>query len=284
MESSAPALNTIREQVEATRMFVAKYQDRVLDLMAGNEAGVKRFYQTFSICLAQEPKLATCSRASLIGGMLEIAALNLEPGVLGEAWLIPFRNRERKSVEATVIIGYKGLLKLAYRSADVGKIVSGVVFEKDDFDWLEGTTAYLKFKKGQGPDRGKMVAAWALAERAMSNGAISRPFEVMLDYEIIKIRDNAPSAKAATSPWKTEPEAMWRKTVLRRLCKFLPSKPEEDRMIRAVGLDEAIDARVSQNLRARADDLPDLPVVETDGEAESDDGDDDAGAEPSQAE
>ena len=114
-------LTTVRQQVEATREFVIRYQDRVLDLLRQDQNAVKRFYQTFSICLAQEPKLATCTRASLIGAMLEIASLGLEPGVLGEAWLIPFKDRKRNVTEAQVVIGYKGMLELARSSGRVGR-------------------------------------------------------------------------------------------------------------------------------------------------------------------
>lgn len=261
--SNAPALSTVRQEVEATRAFVANYQDRVLDLMAGNDADVKRFYQTFSICLAQEPKLAKCSRASLIGALLEIAALKLEPGVLGEAWPIPFKNRRSNQLEATVIIGYKGLLKLSRNTGIIGAIDSDVVYEKDSFDWMKGSEQFIRFKKEDVADRGKMVAAWAQAELWPRPDMVkpSKQFEVMLRREIVKIRDNAPSAKASTSPWKTDEEAMWRKTVLRRLCKTLPSGPES-RLARAVGIDELYDARVSQNLASRAPDVSDLPVIE----------------------
>lgn len=263
--TQTPALTNLRQQVQETRDFVAKYQDRVLDLLAQDQSAVKRFYQTFSICLAQEPKLATCTRSSLIGAMLEIASLKLEPGVQGEAWLIPFKDRKRNVTEATVIVGYKGMLELARRAGNVGKIDSEVVYEKDSFDWLKGTRAFLDFKKHVDKDRGRMIGAWAEAEIELRLGTISRQFEVMLDYEIVKIRDNAPSAKAKTSPWRTDEEAMWRKTVLRRLCKFLPSDPQgnDKTLKRAVELEDRLDAGRSQDLRARADDLPEEPIVET---------------------
>lgn len=279
-QSSAPALTTIREQVEATREFVAKYQDRVLALIGGREADVKRFYQTFSICLAQEPKLATCTRASLVGGMLEIASLGLEPGVMGEAWLIPFRNRKKNVFEAQVIIGYKGLMTLVRNTGAVGELDSEVVFEKDDFDWRKGTRKYLDFRKSPEPQRGKMVAAWALAEIELSGGAISQQFEVMLAHEIERIRDNAPSATASTSPWKTDEESMWRKTVIRRLCKFLPGDTEK-RLGRAIELEEKLDAGRSQDLRTRASDLADLPIIE--GEATPEGGGEDEAGEPGEA-
>ena len=257
-----PAISNVREQVEETRAFVARYQDRVLDLLAQDQSAVKRFYQTFSICIAQEPKLATCSRSSLIGAMLEIAALKLEPGVLGEAWVIPFRDRKRKTVEAQVVVGYKGMMKLARNSGRVGKIDSDVVYEKDLFDWRKGTRAYLDFRKSDDVERGKRIAAFADSEIWVENAREpSRQFEVMLAREVLAIKNGAPSAKAATSPWKTDEESMWRKTVLRRLCKFLPSDPES-RLARAVAIDELLDANRSQDLGSRATDLPDIPVIE----------------------
>lgn len=277
-----PALSSVREQVEETRQFVARYQDRVLDLLAQDEAGVKRFYQTFSICIAQEPKLATCTRPSLIGAMLEIAALRLEPGVLGEAWVIPFRDRKRNVVEAQVVVGYKGMMKLARNSGAIGKIDSEVVYEKDLFDWRKGTRQYLDFRKSDDDERGKRIAAWAEALIVLPNAVTSSQFEVMLAREVLKIKAGAPSAKASTSPWKTDEEAMWRKTVLRRLCKFLPTDPESKygrALNRAVQIDELLDANRTQDLRARADDLPDIPVIEG-ATTDDDDDDHDEGGEP----
>ena len=256
-----PTLSPVREQVEETRAFVARYQDRVLDLLAQDQTAVKRFYQTFSICIAMEPKLATVTRASLIGAMLEIAALKLEPGVLGEAWVIPFRDRRNNVVEAQVIVGYKGMLKLARNSGRVGKIDSEVVYEKDLFDWRKGTRQYLDFRKSDDVERGKRISAWAEATIVLPNAVTSSQFEVMLAREVEAIKNSAPSAKASTSPWKTDEESMWRKTVLRRLCKFLPSDPES-RLGRAVQIDELLDANRTQDLRARADDLPEIPVIE----------------------
>lgn len=259
-----PAVSNVRAEVEATKEFIAHYQDRVLKLMGRDEAKVERFMQTLAQAIAMEPKLARCSRASVIGGVLEIATLGLEPGVLGQAWMIPFKNKGK--LEATVVIGYRGLMELARRSGQVGPIEHAVVYEKDHFDWMKGTDSYLRYKTADEDDRGRFVAAWA---QATIRGFTKPQFEVMLAREIVKIRDNAPSAKASTSPWKTDEEAMWRKTVLRRLCKFLPSKRESP-LKRAVGLDEQLDAGRSQDLRARADDLAEVPIVEATAEKDSD--------------
>lgn len=252
--AQTPAVQNVRQEVEATKDFVAHYQDRVLKLMGRDEARVERFMQTFAQALAMEPKLARCTRASVIGGVLEIATLGLEPGVLGQAWMIPFKNKGR--LEAVVVIGYRGFLELARRSGQVGPVEHAVVYEKDHFEWMKGTESYLRYKQADEDDRGRFVAAWA---QATIRGFAKPQYEVMLAREINGIQARAPSAKAATSPWKSDPDAMRAKTVIRRLAKFLPMSAE---MQRAVSIDEILDAGRSQNLASRAADIGELPIID----------------------
>ncbi len=248
-----PALSTVRQEIEATKNFVGQYQDRVLKLMGRDVDRVERFMQTFAQAIAMEPKLAKCTRASLIGGVLEIATLGLEPGVLGQAWMIPFNNHGK--LEAVVVIGYRGFMDLARRTGQVGPIEHGVVYEKDDWRYQKGTEGFVHHIPSPEEDRGKFVAAWA---QAQIKGFSKPQFDVMLAREVDKIERNAPSAKAATSPWKNHKDEMRCKTVIRRLAKFLPMGPA---MQRAVTIDELLDAGRSQNLASRASDVGDLPLL-----------------------
>lgn len=257
-----PAVSNVRQEIQATKEFVAKYQDRVLALMGRDVNRVERFMQTLSQSLAMEPKLAKCTRASLIGGVLEIAALGLEPGVLGQAWLIPFNNKGK--LEATVVIGYRGFLELARATDRVGAIAHGVVYEKDYWDWILGTNGHVDHRPSGEDDRGKFVAAWAQAD---IKGFTRPQFEVMLAREVNAIEKGAPSAKASFSPWKSHRDEMRCKTVIRRLAKMLPMGPA---MGRGVTIDEKLDARVSQDLRSHVPDISELPVL-GDGEVEPDD-------------
>lgn len=247
-----PALSNVRESVAATKAFVERYQDRVLELFAGDESRKRRFMQTFATSLAMEPKLAECTRSSLLGGVLEIATLGLEPGVLGQAWLIPFRNKG--TLEAQVVIGYRGLMELARRSGMVGAIEHSVVRAGDHFEWQKGTDSFLHYRPGNG-DTGERVAAWACADL---KGFKRGQFEVMSAKEIEAIKERSPAARSGHSPWQTDEDAMWAKTVIRKLCKFLPVSSE---MQRAITLDEQLDSGVSQQLRSRATDLADVPVL-----------------------
>ncbi len=252
MTPSMGGQTSVRESVAETKAFVLKYQDRILELMAGDEGRVRRFMQTFATAIALEPKLAECTKSSLLGGVLEIATLGLEPGVLGQAWMIPFRNKG--TLEAQVVIGYRGMMELARRSGQVGAIEHAVVREGDMFDWQKGTDSFLHWRPGTG-DRGDRIAVWAQARLPLGP-----QFEVMSADEVELIKQRSPSARASSSPWKSDEDAMWCKTVIRKLCKFLPMSTE---MQRAITLDELGDSGRGQNLRARATDIADVPVITT---------------------
>src|SRR5690348_15772894 len=48
------------------------------------------------------PALLDCNRNSLLGAVLQAAQLGLEPGVLGQCWIIPYKGN------ATFVLGYQG--------------------------------------------------------------------------------------------------------------------------------------------------------------------------------
>ena len=244
------ALVARREQVQTAQAFVAKFSDRVGELIGRDPA---RFIRTMSVAIAQNPDLAQCTQASLIGGMLQIAALKLEVGVAGQAWLIPFKKH------AQVVIGYKGLLTMAHRSGRVGSIKADVVYEKDRFGFKYGLDRYCEHEFDidlTQKQRGKMRAAYAVAH-VYVEGQRDQVFDVMSADEVRAIEARSPAARAGSSPWKTDPAEMWKKTVLRRLCKVLPMSIEDQHWI---GLDEAVDANVDQGVRVYASDLPDTSL------------------------
>ena len=96
-----------------------------------------------------------------------------------------------------------------------------VVFEHDVFDQELGDNPAITHKPPQlGEPRGKVIGAYAIATR-LSTGDKYR--EVMSYVELEAIR-----ARAQTDYiWKSDTNEMYRKTVARRLVKFLPITGEE---------------------------------------------------------
>ena len=182
--------------------------------------------------IKSQPKLLQCDKYSILKAIMEAAQLGLEPdGLLGHAYLIPYWNSKKNCYEAQLQVGYRGFLDLARRSGQVSHIFAQVVYEKDHFKFAYGTNPNLEHVPAAAADRGKKIAAYAIAY--LTDGRT--PFEVMYRDQIEKIREMSKRATEEDSPWNTHEDEMWRKTVIRRLAKYLPLSPE---LTRAAVLDE----------------------------------------------
>jgi recombination protein RecT len=186
------------------------------------------------------PDLLKCDPLSFVGAVVQASQLGLEPdGALGHAYLVPFNNRKTGRMEVQLIAGYRGLIDLARRSGSVNAISAHVVYEKDEFSFVYGLEEKLEHKPYMGKDRGVAVCVYAIAR--LKDGGYA--FDVMPVSEVEKIRNKSKAGNSG--PWQDHWDEMARKTVIRRLCKYLPLSPE---IHRAIGLDEMADAGVAQSL------------------------------------
>ena len=181
------------------------------------------------------PELLSCSQESFYGAILQCAQLGLEPGAaLGHCYLLPFGNGKDKSgrPNAQLIIGYRGMLDLARRSGQIQSINAYVVREEDEFSYQLGLRPDIHHVPASVADRGALTYVYAVA--VLNDGGVQ--FEVMSRAEIEAVRKQS---KAGTKgPWVTHFDEMARKTVIRRLFKYLPVSIEA---IRAVEVDERTD-------------------------------------------
>lgn len=195
--------------------------------------------------IRRTPQLMNCTPESLVAAIVEASSLGLELDLRGQAYLVPYKN------SVTLIPGYKGLMDLAYRSGRVTNIYAEVVCENDQFTFSLGLTPKLEHTPNL-EDRGALKAVYSVARVKDADPA----FVVLGKTEIDKIRKA--SKASGSGPWVQWEEEMWKKTAIRRLCKYLPLSPE---IQKAIALDEAADAGASQHL---ADGIIDLPAVAVD--------------------
>ena len=182
-------------------------------------------------CFRQNPRLAECDPRSVFASVIQASQLGLEPGILGQAYLIPYKT------ECQLIIGYQGLVDLTRRSGLVKRIEAHVVRQGEKFTYRTGLHTVLEHEPLLEGTPGALRLAYAVAEFA--DGGYHA--EVMAEDQINRIRDRSQGYIAAKkynkdTPWETDTEEMWRKTVLRRICKYLPKSPE---LVTALQLDEA---------------------------------------------
>jgi recombination protein RecT len=171
------------------------------------------------------PKLAQCTPESLLNCLMQCSQLGLEPDGR-RAHLIPFENRKNNTVECTLIIDWKGLAELALRSGSIAKLHADLICEKDEFSYDMGDILHHRIDFKQ--PRGEPYAAYAMAVTKTGEKFV----QVMTRDEIEGVRDNSQGWRAfkagyaKQSPWKDAPGEMWKKTVFRRLAKWLPLSPE----------------------------------------------------------
>jgi recombination protein RecT len=192
-----------------------------------------RFSRLTLAAVKSTPELMQCFRTeqgqtSVLLAAMQAAAVGLEPNTpTQDAWLLPRRNGG--TWEAQLMIGYRGLLKLARRSGTIETIYAEVVREGDRFDWSRGLDRdVLDHTPGDGT--GELTHAYAVAR--YKAGGYS--FMVLNRAQVEARRNMSDSFKARNnqySPWVRWPEAMWRKSAIRALIPFLDLSPDAERVV-----------------------------------------------------
>lgn len=181
----------------------------------------ERFVRIAITTIRQNPKLAKCSQESLLGALMVSAQLGLEPGTLGQCYLIPFENKKAGTVECQFQIGYKGLIELLRRSGQLSDIYSYTVYENDDFNIEYGLSRTLTHKPNF-DERGEIKGFYAVA--ILKDGA--KAFEYMTKDEVVKHEEKYRKGSYKNDVWNKNFEEMSQKTVVKKLLKWLPVSVE----------------------------------------------------------
>ena len=186
------------------------------------------------------PALGKCNVQSFMGAIMQCAQLGIEPGAaLGHAYLLPFGNGKASDglANCQLIIGYRGMIDLARRSGQIISLTARTVHAADTFSYAYGLDETLEHVPATG-DRGDLTHVYAVAK--LKGGGIQ--FEVMSKADVLKVK--ASSKAGNNGPWVSHFDEMAKKTVIRRLFKYLPVSIE---MTQAVVLDEKADAGIDQD-------------------------------------
>lgn len=195
--------------------LINRNEDELAKLL-GTALTVEQFKTAALTYLRLDPKLVECNPYSIVGGLRLGAQLGLSLGPLGHFYLAPHAG------EAVFILGYRGMVELAYRSGKVRRISAMVVREGDAFTFRYGTRPILDHAPTGPPGEREWLAVYAVAE--LTNGG--KPFEVLYPEDVEARRKRSALGKTGKGPWATYTEAMWRKSAVRQLQRWLPQTPE----------------------------------------------------------
>lgn len=185
-----------------------------------------------------------------LAALLDAARLGLDPGT-EQYYLTPRKVKGR--LEILGIVGYQGHIELIYRAGAVGSVIAEVVRQNDRYRYTRGVDEvpfheYPPFQREA--ERGSLLGVYAYAR--MKDGAVSRVVELNAD-DIARIKTSSQGSDSEYSPWRNHEAAMWLKSAVRQLQKWVPTSAEYRR---EVARSTAEAGRVAE--------VRDLPHVETD--------------------
>jgi recombination protein RecT len=219
LERQASPVSLVRDLIDRQRDQLARALPAALS--------VDRLLRLVMTEVRTTPKLAECTAPSLLGAVMRLAQLGLEPGgSLGQCWLLPFKDSKSGQYEATLVLGYKGIIQLAHRSDRVAAIYAREVREGDQFEFAYGleedTLVHQPLTNGK---RGK-PCAWYGVCRYKGGGhylVVIGPDEV----EEHRARSKSPNSPA----WRNDYSAMACKTAIRIMAPYLPLTAETARAV-----------------------------------------------------
>ena len=178
-----------------------------------------KFLRTAQTALNMNPDIADCDRRSIYGAIMKAAQDGL---VLDgrEAALVRFRTKAGDQCQYMPMVA--GILKKARNSGEISTIAAHVVYSNDVFSYTLGDDEKIEHKPNLSGDRGKPILVYAVA--TLKDGGKQRA--IMTVAEIERVR--AVSRAKDGGPWTTWWDEMAKKTVIRRLAKYLPSSSDRD--------------------------------------------------------
>lgn len=222
-----------------------------------------RIIKTMLVAVNRNPGLLTCTQASVFETIQRAAELGLDlSGTLGEAYPAPFRNRVKApggnwvdQEQATLIIGYRGLAKLARQSGEVECIEAEPVYESDHFIFQKGSEFKVEYRPCLRGDRGNLFGFYSYVR--FKDGGQQAEFMSVEQIESVK----AKSRSSGKGPWVDHYDEMGRKTVFRRLAKWLPLSSEKFVAALTIDNDDFPSHRNAAVFDLGMPDTGDLPVA-----------------------
>lgn len=255
------------EKLKTLRGELLRSKSEILKALP-NHLDAERMFRLYLTCAQVTPRLGDCLPVSVVGAVMQSAQLGLSlEGVLGEAYLIPRRNKNvGGAYVAHFQIGYKGLRKLARQAdSDLRDIFAVPVFKNDVFDYELGLNPTLTHRPVKQGSRGHLIAAYAVAWWKDEY----KRFFVADEDVITKARQSSDAFKRSAregtndSPWHTHPEAMWQKTAIIRLCGQM-TLSSDSMLARALVAEQHDGSALRASIRGDSPDILVMPMPDAD--------------------
>ena len=222
---------TLRGLFEQQRPELAKLLPKGMD-------PDRLFRLALTECL-KNPQLLECTAESWALAVQTCAQQGLYPDSgLGYMYLVPRKNRKKGTTDVNAMRGYQGDIKLARNTGEIADIYAEVVHQKDTYKVVKGLSRDILHEPTDDPDPGPLHACYAVAK--LRSGEVA--FVTLTKRDVERHKKSSESAGESWSPWQNHEEAMWKKTAIHELFKWLPKASEAmENAVRQVVGDQVID-------------------------------------------
>lgn len=214
------------------RMIMHPNTDIYLNSVLAERKG--EFINNLTAVVTNDKKLQACEPLTLMYAALKATALRLplDPN-LGQAYIVPFKNKKLRKVEAQLQIGWKGFVQLGIRSGQFLKINVTDIREGElkGYDLMTGEVNVQAVA-----DRNSKPIIGYLAYFKLTNGFTK---SLYMSAEEMEQHANRYSQSyngdyKELSLWHTDKIAMAKKTVLKLLLKrFAPLSIDMEKAVQA---------------------------------------------------
>lgn len=206
-------------QALSTLMRSPGVASKIKDVL-GNEKVAAGFISSVISVANGNAMLRKADPMTIIGSAMVAATLQLPiVPAIGLAYIVPFKDRSSNKVVAQFQISYKGLIDLAERSGQFRNIIDEVVYEGQLVKKNKFTGEYIFDEDGKTSD--KVIGYMARID--LVNGFSKTIYWSKEDVDRHAMRFSESFRNGRFSPWKSDYDAMARKTVLKALIsKYAP--------------------------------------------------------------
>lgn len=206
----------------------------------------EKFQSVVMTAVMQNSDLLRADRASLINSCLKSATDGLLPDgrdaalVIFNAKVKDQSGKEQWTQKVQYMPMYMGILKKVRQSEELMAITTQVVYANDHFEHNLGDEDTIIHRVKDGANRGDFKAVYCIAK--LKDGTVMK--EVMYMADVEKVRRTSKSGNKNGEPagiWKDWYEEMAKKTVFRRLAKWLPQSIDKGAVVDAFENDESMD-------------------------------------------
>ena len=199
----------------------------------GTEKKAAAFASSVISIATGSPQLRGCNPTTILGAAMVAATLDLPiVPTLGMAYIVPYKG------QCQFQIGYKGLIELAERSGVFKNIIDEAVYEGQLVRKNKFTGEYVFDEDAKKSD--KIIGYMARFD--LTNGFSKTIYWSKEEVEAHAKKFSQAYSKGYSTPWKTDYDAMARKTVLKSLFAKYAPKSISYALQTAITFDQSVSA------------------------------------------